>query len=104
VIGELAQRATLLAKTLTPDGGGGFSDSWDGFAEVWVAVEPLGGSDAFGPGRSDSRVRHRLVLRRRTDVVAGQRAMIGARIFRIHDVLDEGPGAAMMTLLCEELP
>jgi len=103
-IGSLNQRALLLANTLTPDGGGGFSDNWEAFASVWVAVEPIGGTDAFGPDRLEARVRHKLTLRRRTDMAAGQRAQIGARLFRIHTVIDEGPQAALMTLLCEELP
>ena len=104
MIGNLNQRALLLANTLTPDGGGGFSDDWESFAAVWVAVEPIGGTDAFGPDRLEARVRHRLTLRRRSDIAAGQRAQIGARLFRIHTVIDEGPQAALMTLLCEELP
>jgi SPP1 family predicted phage head-tail adaptor len=104
MIGNLNQRALLLANTLTPDGGGGFSDDWEAFAAVWVAVEPISGTDAFGLDRLETRVRHKLTLRRRGDVAAGQRAQIGARVFRIHTVIDEGPQAALMTLLCEELP
>ena len=104
MIGSLNQRALLLANTLTPDGGGGFSDNWEAFAFVWVAVEPLSGSDAFGPDRLEARVRHKLTLRRRPGIAAGQRAQIGERLFRIHTVLDEGPQNALMTLLCEELP
>ena len=104
MISSLNQRALLLAKTLTPDGGGGFSDNWEAFASVWVAVEPLSGTDAFGPDRLEARVRHRLALRRRGDVAAGQRAQVGARLFRIHTLLDEGPQSSLMTLLCEELP
>jgi SPP1 family predicted phage head-tail adaptor len=103
-IGNLNQRASLLASTLVPDGGGGFTDHWEVFATVWASVEPIGGSDTFGPDRLEARVRHRLTLRRRGDVAAGQRAQVGARLFRIHTVLDEGPQAALMTLLCEELP
>jgi SPP1 family predicted phage head-tail adaptor len=104
MIGNLNQRAMLLANTLTPDGGGGFSDNWEAFATVWVAVEPLGGSDAFGPDRLEARVRHRLTLRRRNDIAAGQRTQVGSRLFRIHTVFDQGPTAPLMTLLCEELP
>jgi head-tail adaptor len=104
VIGELNQRAQLLANTLTPDGGGGFSDGWETFASVWVAVAPIAGTDAFGPDRLEARVRYRLTLRRRGDVAAGMRAAAGTRTFRIHTVIDEGPGAALMILLCEELP
>jgi SPP1 family predicted phage head-tail adaptor len=104
MIGTLNQRAQLLANTLTPDAGGGFGESWEAFASVWLKVEPIAGTDNFGPDRLESRVRHRLTLRRRDDVAAGQRAQVGARLFRIHTVIDEGPSAALMTLLCEELP
>jgi len=104
MIGNLNQRASLLANTLVPDGAGGFSDGWEAFATVWIALTPLGGSDAFGLGRLEARVRHRIDLRRRTDVYAGQRVQAGTRLFRIHTVLDEGPSSAVMTLLCEELP
>ena len=103
MIGQLNQRAVLLANTLAPDGGGGFGDTWEAFATVWMKVEPTGGGDAFGPGRLEARVRHRLTLRRRSDVAAGQRAMVAARTFRIHTVIDEGPMAPYMTLLAEEL-
>jgi len=102
VIGELNQRAVLLADTLAPDGGGGFSDTWEAFATVWLKVEPLGGSDAPGAGRLESRVRHRLTLRRRPDLAAGQRAQVGTRLFRIHTVIDDA--SAFMVLLAEELP
>ena len=104
MIGKLNQRAMLLANTLTPDGGGGFSDSWESFASIWVAVEPISGTDAFGPDRLEARVRHKITLRRRPGVVAGQRAQIGSRLFRIHTILDEGSQNALMILLCEELP
>lgn len=104
MIGKLNQRAMLLANTLTPDGGGGFSDSWESFASIWVAVEPISGTDAFGPDRLEARVRHKLTLRRRGDIAAGQRAQVGSRLFRIHTILDEGPQNALMILLCEELP
>ncbi|HEV2561924.1 MAG TPA: phage head closure protein [Rhizomicrobium sp.] len=104
MIGELNQRAAIEAKTLTPDGGGGYSESWDVVANVWVSVAPNGGSDVFGPDQAESRVRHRISLRRTNVVAAGQRVIVGARTFRIHAVLDEGPQAPLMTLLCEELP
>jgi SPP1 family predicted phage head-tail adaptor len=104
MIGQLNQRAALLAQTLTPDGGGGFSQGWTSFANVWIAVAPINGTDAFGPDRLESRVRHKLTLRRRTDMAAGQRVQTGTRLFRIHTILDEGPQAMLMTLLCEELP
>ena len=103
MLSTLNQRATLLARTLTPDGGGGFSESWDSFAGVWIALSPLGAADSVGAAHLESRVRHRIVLRRRADLAAGQRVAVGARSFRVHAVLDDGPRASTVTLLCEEL-
>ena len=104
MLSTLTQRATLLACTLTQDGGGGFTQAWEPFASVWLALEPLGASDSVGADHLQSRVRHRLTLRRRGDLAAGQRVQIGPRLFRVHAVLDEGPRAAAVTLLAEELP
>ena len=103
MLSRLTQRATLVARTLTPDGGGGFSESWTGFASVWIALEPLGASDTAGADRLESRVRHRVTLRRRADLAAGQRVTAGPRTFRVHAVLDDGPRAQFVSLLCEEL-
>ena len=104
MIGGLDQRASLQAKVLTPDGGGGYAESWQTFASVWVSVSPVGAGDAFGPDALESRVRHRLTLRPRSDLAAGQRVLVGARSFKVHALLDEGPRASTVTLLCDELP
>ena len=104
MISNLNQRASILAATLTPDGGGGFSESWSSIATVWISIAPLSGDDAFGPDATEQRIRHRVTLRRLATVAAGQRLAIGSRTLRIHDVLDEGSQASLMTLLCEELP
>ncbi len=104
MLSTLDQRAALQAKTLTPDGGGGFSESWETFAVVWVKVAPASAADSFGPDALESRARHKVTLRRRTDVAAGQRLAVGSRTFKVHGILDEGPRAPFITLLCEELP
>jgi SPP1 family predicted phage head-tail adaptor len=100
----LTQRATLLALTLTPDGGGGFAQSWTVFGDAWIALDPLGGQDGVTADHLQSRLRHRITLRRRADLAAGQRAVVGTRTFRVHAVLDDGPRAQFVQLLCEELP
>lgn len=102
MIGELRHRAAIEAKTLTPDGGGGFSEAWETFALVWAGLEPVSGGERFGPGRLEARVSHRIRIRRLDGVDAGQRVRIGARLFAIRAVLDEGAQAQFLTLLCEE--
>ena|ERR1700761_5895825 len=100
----LTQRASLLACTLTPDGGGGFAQSWEAFASAWIVLEPLGATDKVGADHLESRVRHRITLRRRDDLAAGQRLQVDSRLFRVHALLDDGPRAQFVALLCEELP
>lgn len=104
MLSTLTQRATLLARTLTPDGSGGFGESWSAFAAVWVALTPLTATDTLGAAHLESRVRHKIVLRRRRDLAAGQRVLVGQRVLRVHGVVDDGPRAPFVTLQCEELP
>ena len=104
MLNQLDQRAALQADTLTPDGGGGYTESWQTFALVWVKVAPAGATDTVSSDALQSRARHRITLRRRSDVAPGQRIAVGARCFKVHAVLDEGPRESLITLLCEELP
>ena len=99
----LNQRATLEAQVLTPDGAGGYSASWETIALVWCAIEPTTGAAVFGPDATESRVRYRIVIRRRTDVTAGMRINASGRVFRIDAVLDDGPRAQFLTLLTEQI-
>jgi SPP1 family predicted phage head-tail adaptor len=104
VIGTLDLRATLLAQTRSPDGGGGFGEDWQSFAAVWASLEAQGGGEETAADANETRARYRVAIRRRTDVSAGQRVAIGARRFRVLAVMDEGPHAAAITLLTEEIP
>lgn len=104
MIGELDQRVSLQAASRAGDGGGGASLTWTEFASVWANVTPGTGTDELGPDRNESVTAYRVTLRRRTDVVAGQRVVTEALTLTIRNVLDNGPRAATMTLLCETLP
>jgi head-tail adaptor len=104
VFSSLKQRATLQANTLLPDGGGGYTDNWQAFAQVWVKITALAPSERFGPDRLEAKARHRLSLRRRSDLAVGQRVVVGPRHFQVHGLEDDGPQASFVTLWCEELP
>jgi SPP1 family predicted phage head-tail adaptor len=104
MLGQLNQRATILAQTLTPDGGGGYSESWNMVAILWARLTPVSGRDRTSADHLQSRARHKLTLRRNTIVNAGQRVQIGTREFAIHAVLDPGPQSGFIALALEELP
>ena len=57
----------------------------------------------FGPDASESRVRHRIVLRRLDGIAAGMRVKIGARAFLIRALLDDGPQSQFLRLMTEEI-
>jgi SPP1 family predicted phage head-tail adaptor len=101
---HLKQRATLLSRVLTPDGGGGFSESWQTVGQAWVRVTPLGSDEKFGPDACETRIRHRLVTRARDDIVDGMRLAVGERTFAVHAVLGRDAADAYLTVMCEELP
>ena len=103
MLSKLNQRAALAAPVLVPDGAGGYTAIWQTFATVWAAIEPLGGGDVFSPDAEESRVRFRITIRRRTDVIAGQRVTAGGRTYAIRAVLDDGPQSQVLTLLTETI-
>ncbi len=102
MIGALNQRAGLLAPARMADGGGGALLSWTELAVIWIGIAVAGGGDAYGPPRLESRARYRVRARRRADVEAGMRLQTSAHLLSIQAVLDDGPGAQFMTLLCED--
>jgi SPP1 family predicted phage head-tail adaptor len=104
MLGSLNQRANILAPTLTPDGGGGASQSWQVAATVWVRIEPQSGDEAFAADALQSAARYKITMRRYSVAAAGMRVAVNNRLFRILAVLDEGPLAQTLSLICEELP
>jgi SPP1 family predicted phage head-tail adaptor len=104
MLGSLNQRAIVRAQTLTPDGGGGYTESWDVVATVWARLEPVSGADRTVADKRQSRARHKITVRRANVFAAGQRVEIGTRIFAVRALLDAGPQSPFVTLLSEELP
>lgn len=104
MLARFKQRATLLSQTLVPDGGGGYSESWQTAGYAWVAITPLGASDKAIADTSQTRVRHRIQTRTRADIVAGMRLATADRQFAIRAVLAAEAQSPWLTLLCEELP
>ena len=102
MLSELNQRVTLEQETLVPDGAGGYLATWNVIASIWASIEPLTGSDVFGPDATESRVRYHVTIRRRGDVIAGMRIRKGSRAFLIRAVLDEGAQSQFLNLLTEE--
>jgi SPP1 family predicted phage head-tail adaptor len=102
MLGSLNQRATVYARVMTPDGGGGGTPSWNAIGSTWIKIVPQSASAAFVADAPRARVATRLVMRRNSYVQAGMRVVAGARVFDVNALLDEG-AAQFITLDCEEL-
>lgn len=101
--GQLNHRLTLEAPQETSDGQGGVTRGWTAQGEIWAHIEPVTGpsfTDMAGGERAV--VTHRIFMRHRSGVVAGQRLRKGARRFHIRLVRDPDESGRMLSCLCEE--
>jgi len=100
--GSLRHRLTVETPVRLPDGGGGFTTSWEVYTDVWAAIEPLSaGATVTAEGR-EMRLTHRLRLRHRGDLGPYMRFRLGARVFEIAGLYDETEEGRWLLCLCEE--
>lgn len=102
-IGALRRRLVLEAPVATPDGLGGATQAFETTAAVWAQIEWLSGGERWRMGRAEQYATHRITMRRRDGVDAGQRLLDGTRVFDIRAVADPDGGRRRMTCLVEEI-
>ena len=100
--GNLRHRVTFQSLTTADDGYGGTVETWGDTATVWASVEPLSGFERIQAMQVSPRLSHRVVMRYRADVDAGDRLSYDGRVFDITAVIDEDERHRELTLLCEE--
>jgi SPP1 family predicted phage head-tail adaptor len=102
-VGAMRRRLLLEAPVELPDGAGGSLRAFETAAAVWAQVEWLSGDERWQGGRPEQRVSHRITLRWRAGVDAGQRLRDGAQIFDIRAVGDPDGGRRRLVCLVEEI-
>jgi len=100
--GQLTARLLLEAPVSTPDGQGGATLAWSETAALWARIEPMSSTFAERAGAETGTVTHRIWLRFRGGVSAGQRFRKGTRLFAIKLVQDPDESGRYLTCLCEE--
>ncbi|PTM38736.1 phage head closure protein [Bosea sp. 124] len=100
-VGTLRRRLVLEAAVATPDGIGGATQAFETVAALWAQVEWLSGGEHWRRGRSEQAATHRVTMRWRTGVDAGQRLRDGERLFDIRAVAD--PDGSRRRLVCHVL-
>ena len=86
--GGLRLRLALERASATADGAGGATLTWNEIATVAADVIPVRADERdLGEGLGDLTLQ-KIVIRKRHDVLAGDRFRLGERVFRIRSVSD----------------
>ncbi|WP_332681447.1 phage head closure protein [Bosea sp. (in: a-proteobacteria)] len=102
-VGAMRRRLLLEEPVGTPDGIGGEVRGHALVAAVWAQVEWLSGEERWRAGRPEQAISHRISLRWRAGVDAGQRLRDGTQIFDIRAVADPDGGRRRLVCLVEEV-
>jgi SPP1 family predicted phage head-tail adaptor len=102
-IGALRRRLLLQAAVATPDGLGGTTQVYETVAAVWAQLEWIAGGERWRRGRPEQVATHRVTLRWRAGVDAGQRLRDGDRLFDIRAVADPDGGRRRLVCLVQEI-
>ncbi|WP_317055021.1 head-tail adaptor protein [Roseovarius rhodophyticola] len=104
---RLNRHLMLEHRERTPDGAGGFDDTWVSLGAVWADVQARTGRDASGEAVSLSTTVYRIIVRAApygapSRPTPGQRFREGVRVFRIQAVAEADAQARYLTCFCEE--
>ncbi len=86
--GEMRTELVLEQATPTPDGAGGFTETWSEIAAVFARLQPIVVRERFGADQTLEEVTHRVTIRYRPDVASGMRFVMGDRVLSILTVHD----------------
>lgn len=104
---RLNRRLVLESPVRTPDGAGGYDETWLELGTLWAAITPRAGRMARGPLDEVSRGGFRIVVRAAPvghsgRPEPGQRFRMDTRLFRIEAVTEEEPAGLYLVCQCEE--
>jgi SPP1 family predicted phage head-tail adaptor len=100
--GQMTARLALEEAVATSDGQGGATLAWTEIAALWAKVEPVSSALTERAGVEVGTITHRIWIRFRDGVSAGQRFRKGARLFAVKLVQDPDETGRYLTCLCEE--
>lgn len=96
--GLFRHEVILQTAIRSPDGCGGYSESWIESATILARVEPVSAQSNFGANQHLETVTHRITIRCRDGITGGMRFIWRGRIFEIIAVHD--PDETRRYLIC----
>lgn len=102
--GKLNRLVTIQQRGSAQDAAGQPVESWTTLAQVWANVRYPLGSETIRAGTPISTVQASIRIRRRTDVTAAMRVLLGTTVFQILAVLPDEQDRQRVDLVCEIVP
>lgn len=101
-IADLRHRITFQSLVRTPDGQGGFTESWVNFASVWAKIEPSSARERYFSQQIQPTITHKLTIRWLEGLKTEMRISYLDRIFQIHGIRREDERRFFMMIDAEE--
>lgn len=104
---HLNRKLALEEAQRSPDGAGGYVESWVQLGVLWAELKAGSGRELLGAAASLSRTRYRITVRAAPYGAPSRpkpehRFRDGARVFRILSVAEAGAHARYLTCIAEE--
>ncbi len=99
---RLNKRIEIQALTETPDGGGGYTSTWNTTTTVWAEIKPLRGREIFESLQVQKEASFTFTIRYKLGVTTKMRIKYGSRVFNIRAVINPDEHGELLELLAEE--
>ena len=84
----MRHRITIQSATDTPDGQGGFVETWADSDTVWGYITTLKAYQRFQAMQLETPATHKIILRYNDNVTAGTRLRFGTRVFWVQEIIN----------------
>ena len=101
--GDLRHSIELQSYTSTPNGMGGFLQSWSTTATVWAAIWPTSASEQKKAAAPTMVATHQIRIRYYPGLSAAWRVRFGLRYFSIVSIVNHEEHNVQVDLLCREV-
>jgi SPP1 family predicted phage head-tail adaptor len=105
-IGAMRHRITLQTpSTATPDGDGGFTNTWAALATVWASIVPATARDLerVVAGTVQSSATHLVTIRYLAGVTTKTRVVFGSRLLSVTGMQNPEERNISLVLVCQEI-
>lgn len=104
--GRLQTRITIRAAVRTPDGRGGFTNTWTNVGSMWAEKTFESGGEIDEANQLVSRRRYNYTGRRRKDltIVSAMQVVEETQVRAITSVVEDDTDRSAVRIICEEAP